>query len=128
MNRRPETFGELLSRIAPAPPPGAFACQPVIASAVELSGVELGSVELGGDERPLGRPMWIVVHGITEGDVRLIHSRPIRAKHVRVHFNAPSGEILRIRLKVMTSRQQGDLFETVAGFVQLGQGVHTVGA
>jgi hypothetical protein len=118
MKRRPATFGELLSRIAPPSPPGAFACQPIIASAVEL----------GADDRPLGRPLWVVVHGVTDADMRLIHARPIRAKKLSVHFTPSTGEILRITLEAMASRQQGELYETRAEFSQFGQEIHTASA
>lgn len=118
MNRRPMTFGQLLSRVAPAASPGALACQPVIASAVELG---------SGDAR-LGKSMWIVLHSITDAHVRLIHSQPIGAKRLSVRVQAASGEILRVILEIINSRQQGDLYETCAGFVRLGQEAHSASA
>jgi len=118
MNRRPTTFGQLLGRIAPAAPAGAFECQPVIASAVELENGEV----------PLGRSMWIVLHSITDAQVRLIHSQPIGAKKLAVRLEAASGEVLRVILETICSRQQGELFETCAGFVQLGREVQSVSA
>lgn len=118
MDRRPTTFGQLLGRIAPAAPAGAFACQPMIASAVEL---ENGDV-------PLGRPIWIVLHSITDAHVRLIHSQPIGAEKLAVRLEAASGEVLRVILEKICSRQQGELFETCAGFVQLAREIHSVSA
>jgi hypothetical protein len=85
-------------------------------------------MELGTGEAPLGRAMWIVLHSITDAQVRLIHSQPISAKRLSVRVPARSGEVLRVVLETICSRQQGDLFETCAGFIQLGQEVQTVSA
>lgn len=118
MNRRPMTFGELVGRLAPTPPPNAEPMSPIIAA----------SVELNANGNPAGGRMWVVVHSVTDAELRLIHPVPIRAPKLAVEIRSPSGEILRVILEVGPARQQGDLFESCARFIQSGHGVLSASA
>lgn len=118
MNRRPMTFGELLGRLAPLPPPEAMPMSPLIGAAFELNG----------NGKPAGGRMWVVVHSVTDAELRLIHPEPIRSAKLAVEIRLPTGEILRVVLETGAARQHGELFETCARFVQAGRGILSVSA
>lgn len=118
MNRRPMTFGDLIARVAPAPAVDAVAMSPVIASAVELKG----------DGDPSDRRMWVVIHSVTDAELRLIHPAPIKSAKVAVEISSRTGEVLRVVLEPADSRQQGELFETCARFVPMGRGILSASA
>lgn len=118
MNRRPMTFGDLIARVAPAPAVNAVAMSPIIASAAELKG----------DGSPTERRMWVVIHSVTDAELRLIHPGLFQSEKVAVEIGSPSGEILRVVLELAGSRKEGELFETCARFVQLGRGMLSASA
>lgn len=118
MNRRPMTFGDLIARVAPAPAVDAVAMSPIIATAVELKG----------DGGPSDRRTWVVIHGVTDAELRLIHPQPFQSAKVAVEISSPTGEILRVVLEPAGSRQQAELFETCARFVPLGRGMLSASA
>ena len=118
MNRRPMTFGDLIARLAPAPPPGAIAASPIIASAAELNG----------DGTLSGRQTWAVLHSVTDAELRIIHPQPLAAARIVVQIHSRTGEILRAVLEAGACRQQGELFETCARFVPAGHGMLSASA
>lgn len=110
MMQRPITFGELMRRLAPDLPSGTYRCAPIVASAVGI------------DEPPGSpcRPFWVVVHSLTDCDVRLLHAAPIRAKHLSVRIEADRGEIVQAILTATCSAPKGELYETTAEFQPIG--------
>ncbi|HVW39268.1 MAG TPA: hypothetical protein VHB99_18255 [Pirellulales bacterium] len=118
MSRRPMTFGDLIARVASAPAVDTVAMSPMIASAVDLKG----------DGGPSDRRMWVVIHGVTDAELRLIHPQPFQSEKVAVEISSPTGEILRVVLEPAGSRQQAELFETCARFVPLGRGMLSASA
>ena len=118
MNRRRMTFGDLIARLAPAPPPGAIAASPIVASAIELNG----------DGTHSGRQMWAVVHSVTDAELRLIHPQAFGVARIMVQIGSRTGEILRVVLETGACRQQGELFETCARFVPAGHGILSASA
>lgn len=118
MNRRPMTFGDLIARVAPAPAVDAVAMSPIIASAVELRG----------DGGPSDRRMWVVIHSVTDAELRLIHPGPFQSSKISVEISSHAGEILRVVLEPAGSRQTGELFDTCARFVPMGRGMLSASA
>jgi hypothetical protein len=112
------TFGDLIARVAPAPAVDAVAMSPIIASAIELKG----------ESGPSDRRMWVVIHSVTDNELRLIHPSPFQSPNVAVEINSPTGEILRVVLEPAGSRKEGELFETCARFVQMGRGMLSASA
>lgn len=107
MSQRPSTFGQLLQRLASANPGGVQNQGPYIASAKEVAAT---SAE---DDSSL----WVILHSITDSEVRLIHSRPLSAGGLAVQIPVESGEILRVVLTTVGSEQKGELYESTAQFL-----------
>lgn len=118
MNRRPATFGDLIARLAPAPPADAVAMTPIIASAIELNG----------DGSLSDRQMWAVIYSVTDAELRLIHPQSFRSPKIAVEIHSRTGEILRVVLETGSCRGQGELFESCARFVQSGRGILSASA
>ena len=107
MNSRPVHFSELINRLAPTSTAADHACGPLIGSAVEIPD----------QKRPETAPVWVILYGITESDVRLIHPLPLDGKKLAVQIAAKTGEILRIQLAAAASQKRGELYETTAAFL-----------
>jgi hypothetical protein len=108
MSQRPTTFGQLLRRLS-SPNPGIVQNQgPLIASAKEIAEASQG------DDACL----WVILHSITDSDVRLIHSRPLSAREIAVQIPVPSGEVLSVMLTTADSEKKGDLYESTGQFLQ----------
>ena len=108
MSQRPTTFGQLLRRLF-SPNPGIVQNQgPLIASAKELAATAKD------DDASL----WVILHSVTDSDVRLIHSRPLSAGELAVQIPVPSGEVLRVMLTTADSEKKGDLYESTGQFLQ----------
>lgn len=106
----PADFGDLIRRLAAPAAPTAEPVRPFVASAVELDCVP-------NDEQPASEErLWVVVHTITNSEMQLIHSRPIRSKKLVLRIDSPSGEIVKVVLHAKNTSIQGDLFETTAQF------------
>lgn len=108
MSQRPTTFGQLLFRLAS---PRAAAAQhhgPVIASATEVAPAAAAG----------GSPLWVILHSITDSEVRLIHSRPVATNELAVQIRGESGEILSVVLAMASSQKMGELYESTAQFLQ----------
>jgi len=104
--KNPKTFGQLLLRLT-SPSRAAIRNQgPVIASATELA---------GGAEN--SSPSWVILHSITDSELRLIHSHPLESGKLAVRIAAAGGEILRVVLSTAGSEQKGELYETTAQFL-----------
>lgn len=108
MSQRPTTFGQLLRRLMPPAPAASQARGPFIASATELPEATASD----------DRRSWVILHSVTNTELRLIHPRPIASREIVVHFPAASGEILRIVLTMAGSEQRGELYETTARFLR----------
>lgn len=106
MNKRPSTFAHLLRRLAAPVSAAVHGHQPLIASATEVGETE------GESSRS-----WVILHSISELDVRLIHPRPLAASELDVQIAAASGEILRVTLAPAESKKKGELYETTAQFL-----------
>lgn len=107
MSQHPPTFGQLLLRLT-SDPPATSQCQgPFIASAMEAN------APCPEDASPL----WVILHSITECDMRLIHSRPLAGGQLMVRIPIESGEVLNVRLTTGDSEKRGDLYESVAQFI-----------
>jgi hypothetical protein len=99
------TFTQLIERIVgPFPPPTQFH-GPLIASATE------GANPIGSS------PLWVILHSITDSDLRLIHPRPLVGDELAVQISLHSGEILRVTLSTADSKRNGELYETTARFL-----------
>lgn len=118
MNRRSVTFGDLLARLAPALPAGAIAMSPIVASAVELNS----------DGTFSDHQMWVVVHTVTDTELRLIHPELFRLPMIAIQFNSRAGEVLRVVLEAGNCSQQGQLFETCARFATREHGTFSASA
>ena len=110
MMQRPTTFGELLRRLTPDLPSGTYRCPPIVASAVVID----DSAECQ------SQPFWVVVHSLTDCDMRLLHAAPIRAKHLSVRIEAGRGETVQAILTATCSAPKGELYETTAEFQRIG--------
>jgi hypothetical protein len=64
-----------------------------------------------------GSPSWVILHSITDSDLRLIHSRPLAGRELAVEISGSSGEFLRVILTMEGSEQKGELYETTAQFL-----------
>ncbi|HUY88435.1 MAG TPA: hypothetical protein VMV10_06855 [Pirellulales bacterium] len=93
-----------------------------------MSPIIATAIELDGDGTPAGRQMWGVVHSVTDAELRLIHPKLIQSPRLAVEISSRTGEILRAILEVGAARQQGELFETCARFVQSGRGILSASA
>ncbi|HUY91155.1 MAG TPA: hypothetical protein VMV10_20620 [Pirellulales bacterium] len=63
-------------------------------------------------------PLWVILHSITDSDVRLIHPRPVAASELAIQIQGDSGEILRVTLAMAGSQKMGELYESTAQFLQ----------
>ena len=110
MKQRPTTFGALMRRLTPELPTGTYRCPPIVASAVEI------------DEPPdmQREPFWVVIHSLTDRDVRLLHAAPVRAKYLSVTIEADRGEVVQAIVTAIGSGPKGDLYETTAEFQRPG--------
>lgn len=107
MHSRPTLFSQLVNRLIAKPSQAVQTCGPLIASATELS-----------DQAPnQTSPLWVILHSITESNVRLIHSQPLHGKRLAVQISASSGEVLRVQLATSASHKNGELYETTAEFL-----------
>jgi len=100
------TFKQLIDRIvAPLPPP------------MQIHGTLITSATEGADA--IGSsPPWVILHSITDDDLRLIHPRPLVGDELAVQIPLDSGEILRVLLTPAGSERQGELYETTAQFLK----------
>jgi hypothetical protein len=110
MNSRPITFGDLIRRLAPESPDDASGNPPLVASAVELDR----------PQGPRGRAFWVILHSVTDHDMKLLHARPMRAANLSIRIQAESGEVVRTLVTVAESHPKGDLYETTASFQRVG--------
>lgn len=108
MSQRPTTFGQLLRRLT-SPNPGIVQNQgPLIASAKEVAATSKDD----------GSSLWVILHSITDSDVRLIHSRPLSARELAVQIPVPSGEVLNVMLTTADSQKKGELYESTGQFLK----------
>lgn len=108
MSQRPATFGQLLNRITAPHTADVQHGGPFIASATE------GAANSGENKSPL----WVILHSITDSDLRLIHSCPLTAAELTVEIPVESGEIVRVTLAMADSQKNGALYESTAQFLQ----------
>lgn len=110
MDQHPLTFGDLLSRLAGPLPERCRCCAPLIVSVVPHTA------------RPNSenRPIWAVLHSITDWQVGLIHEQPLGDLQVDVAIKASAGEVLTFSLAVGRSKKNGELYETSAEVVRTG--------
>lgn len=108
MSQRPITLGQLLRRLASPPSASESYDRPFIASATEIAAN-------ASDDNPA---QWVILHSVTDCDVRLIHSRPLAGGELAVQIPAPSGEILRVRVATADSEKKGELYESKGQFLQ----------
>lgn len=108
MSQRPTTFGQLLRRLTSPPAASTQNHGPFIASATEVASTAAEGIS----------PLWVILHSITDCDVRLIHSRPLAGPELALHIPVTSGEILRVLLTMADSQKNGELYESTAHFLQ----------
>jgi len=108
MSQPPNTFGDLLSRLAPPPRAPVRCWGPLIAMAVPHNG----------RLKPETKPLWVILHSISDWGVRLIHAQPLGDLQVDVEIKAADGEVLRFTLSLGRSQKIGDLYETSAEVVR----------
>lgn len=113
MNRQPMTFGDLASRLAPAPSSGVRCCGPLIASIRSHTDDAMPPARAK-------RAAWAVLHSISDWEVRMIHAQPLGALQMDVEISLPSGETLRFVLTAGGSKKLGPLYETAAEVVHSG--------
>ena len=106
MTQLPHTFGQLLRRLA-SPAVGTQTPGPFIASAAEVKAIATEEVS----------PLWVILHSITDSDVRLIHLRPLAPGKFTVQIPVESGEVLSVMLTMADSRRNGELYESTAQFL-----------
>jgi hypothetical protein len=107
MSQRPTTFGQLLRRLASTEAAAAYDFGPVIASAREEAPSPAGG----------SSPRWVILHSITDYELRLIHPRPLAAPQFTVQIAVESGEVLSVVLTAVGSEQKGELYESTAQFL-----------
>lgn len=102
---RPSTFTDLFDLLAGAKNAAASG-QPLVASACELDGDQISEEA----------PQWVVMHDITESDIRLIHWKPLGSERLAVRVALPSGEIIHAVVARVDTQQHGPLYGTLARF------------
>lgn len=107
MNLVPESIGELLRGLPPASLPQSLRRTSVIASATEL-------LEPNGVASP---PFLVVLHSVTDGDLRFIHAQKLASNSLAVRIQLDTGEILRFVLTAAESERKGELFESTGVFI-----------
>ena len=110
MSQPPNTFGDLLSRLAPLPRATVRCWGPLIATALPRNG----------RSTPENKPLWVILHSISDWSVRLIHAQPLGDLQVDVEIKVADGEMLRFTLSLDRSQKIGELYETSAEVVRSG--------
>jgi hypothetical protein len=60
---------------------------------------------------------WVILHSTSASGVVLIHAEPVAAGQLEVMIEVPLGAVLSVIVDVKSTREFGDLFETVAEFL-----------
>lgn len=111
--QRPQTFGELICRVAPALPDDAYRCPPIVATALETT-------DGRGGKR---RPFWVLIHSITDRGMKLLHSQPLGRCCLSLCIEGDGTEVVQVLLVAGGSRPNGKLHETQAEFQRVGRDV-----
>lgn len=102
---RPTTFTDLFDLLVGSKNAAADG-QPLVASACEFDGDQLSE-----DAR-----QWVVMHDITDSDIRLIHWKPLGSERLAVRVALPSGEIIQAVVARVNTQQHGPVYGTLARF------------
>jgi hypothetical protein len=103
--KRPTSFTDLFDLLVGSTNAAADG-QPLVASACELDGDQISE-----EAR-----QWVVMHDITDSDIRLIHWKPLGSERLAVRVALPSGEIIQAVVARVDTQQHGPVYGTLARF------------